>query len=157
MLGSRLLCVALTFAPFWMGCGPSTPSSELPAGGESPSAVNEPTGPAREIGERLEGTWEIARYESSEPIPPEAMEVVGLMFEELTLRFEGTNVTAGGETTPYVVRDALLDDSGSAEFTLNAEGGMFDGARCRFVSDDELEVNDRGPQWAGVSTLTRLP
>lgn len=157
MLGYQLLCVALASASLCAGCGASTPPAEAPADAEPTSGAIEQTGPALEIGKRLEGTWEIARYESSEPIPPEAMEVLGLMFEELTLRFEGPNVTAGGETTAYAVRDAVLDDDGGAEFTLNAEGGMFDGARCRFVGEDELEVDDQGPQWAGVSTLTRLP
>ncbi len=37
-----------------------------------------------------------------------------------------------------------------------AKGGMFDGARCRFVGDDQWEVTDKGSIWPGVSVFKRI-
>lgn len=132
-----------------LGCGAAKPEG-TGAPAEASSAVG-PSEQQREIAKRLEGTWEIARYESSEPVPPEAMELMARMFEELTLTFAEQSVTVGSETTSF----SVADEDGEA-FTMIAKGGMFDGARCRFVADDELEIDDKGQAWPGTTTLRRL-
>ncbi len=107
------------------------------------------------VKKRLQGTWEIVRYKSDHPIPNEAMPLMADLFESLRIRFEKdtqsvrTSVTPD-ESAPYQV----VQEAGDA-FTLKASGGMFDGAACRFLGPDELEVTDRGKNWPGVSVLGR--
>lgn len=137
------------------GCGgsgaePSTSSdADASASGDSSGATT--SAAASPIVEKLQGEWEIIRYVSSEAIPPEAMPLLAEMFETLVLKFEGGTVEAGGETVDYQI------EPGEGEsFLLHAKGGMFDGATCRFVGEDEVEVVDEGEQWPGTSLLRRM-
>src|SRR5262245_60054227 len=132
---ARIACTLGTASV--LGCG----GAEAPP--DSPSRPTESADPApppmSEAQKKLQGTWEIVRYESARPIPKEAMPVMGEMFDALRLHFEGASATFQiGKTSEKLVYD-VADESGS-EFRLVAKGGMFDGAACKFVSDDQWEV-----------------
>lgn len=143
-----------------LGCGPAEPpQSATDLEPTQPTATVTPTAaapPEPRSRKRLQGTWEIVRYVSRERTPDEAMPLMGELFNALRLQFEGTVVIArlgGGreERTGFSIANERGD-----EFTLVAKNGMFDGARCRFTSDDELEVIDDGEMWPGTSTLRRV-
>lgn len=139
-----------------------------PQGAEGPTApivndVNAPSRPAAgastvgraAIQLRLQGTWEIVRYTSEHPIPDDAMPLMGDLFDSLRLRFEGDAVGAhAGRQAEERARFKIAEEQGDA-FRLVAPGGLFDGARCRFVEADTWEVTDHGPTWPGVSLLKR--
>jgi hypothetical protein len=104
---------------------------------------------------KLQGTWEIVRYQSDRPIPKEAMPLMGEMFDTLRLKFEGSSASFEiGKTSEKHPFD-VADDNG-AEFKLVASGGMFDGAQCKFSGDDEWQVVDKGDRWPGTSVLKRV-
>jgi len=139
-----------------LGCGaspaePSASPDSTALGSVTSSADDASDGAESAHAKQLQGEWEIVRYVSNEAIPPEAMPLLAEMFETLTLRFEGTTVEAGGETVSFRIEDGQADS-----FILHAKGGMFDGATCRFVEEDKVEVIDEGPQWPGTSLLRRM-
>ena len=96
------------------------------------------------------------KYQSDRPIPPEAMPLIGDLFEKMRVEIEGNEATyqtgKSRETHAYSVSQSEGDT-----FKLEAKGGMFDGAECKLVGDDEWVVTDRGSTWPGVSTLKRVP
>jgi len=129
---------------------PSSPAATDADAGSPPRAVS----PAS-IQVRLQGTWEIVRYTSERPIPDDAMSLMGDLFDSLRLRFEGDAVSArAGRQAEESARFTIADERGDA-FRLVAKGGLFDGAKCRFVDADTWEVTDHGPTWPGVSLLKR--
>jgi hypothetical protein len=107
------------------------------------------------IQQRLQGTWEIARYTSERPIPDSAMPLMADLFDSLRLRFDGDAVAArAGKQAEERTRFTVADERGES-FTLVAKGGLFDGAKCRFVDADTWEATDHGASWPGVSLLRR--
>lgn len=123
---------------------------------ETQQPVDKPKAPELDgVRKRLQGTWEIVRYKSANAIPEQAMPLMADLFESLRIRFE-PNATVVRTSVTEDERSAFLieNESGDA-FTLKTNGGMFDGASCRFVGPDEWEVTDRGKAWPGVSTLRR--
>ncbi len=129
---------------------PSSPAATDVNAGPQPKAAS----PAS-IQDRLQGTWEIARYTSARPIPDDAMPLMGDLFDSLRLRFEGDAVAArAGRQAEERARFTVADERGDA-FRLVAKGGLFDGATCRFVDADTWEATDHGPTWPGVSLLKR--
>jgi hypothetical protein len=99
---------------------------------------------------RLQGTWEIIRYESTEPIPDEAMPLMGELFDTLRLSVHGDKVTIDTSESSF-----KANDNPDGTFKLVTSSGMFDGANCRFTADDTFEVDDRGEHWPGKSVLKR--
>jgi hypothetical protein len=143
---ARALTVACASATL-VACGagatePSAPKDEAAAAGSG--------GRASGAQGKLQGKWEIVRYESQDPIPDEAMPLMGELFEELRLDVQGDKVVVDQKASPFVATD-----SSDGSFKLTTSGGMFDGATCRFVEDDEFEVDDRGEHWPGKSLLKR--
>jgi hypothetical protein len=120
------------------GCGGSSAESRAP--GSAAGAAQA----------RLQGTWEIVRYVSKEPIPPEAMPLMGAMFEDLRLQVKEDAVVVEGKSSSF----RAVDEDGDT-FKLKTDG-MFDNASCKFNSPDEFEVDDQGPTWPGKSVLHRL-
>jgi hypothetical protein len=133
------------FACLTVACG-STPAGNTPSGPEGSSAVVGRTGGAQT---KLQGTWEIVKYVSKEPIPDEAMPLLGSMFEDLRLKVADDKVEVDGKASPF----KAVDDNGET-FRLSTDG-MFDKATCRFTSPDEFEVDDQGPTWPGKTILRR--
>lgn len=148
-------------------CGGSPPVAEAPSApppppptGEAPPVPSErpaaaPTTPRDTTpAGRLQGTWEITRYTSTQRIPEEAMPLMGKLFDVLRLRFDGASlvVTAGTvkESSPFSV-----EPGGRGKAGLVLRGGMFDGAALRFVDDEHVELVVDGKAWPGVSVLTR--
>jgi hypothetical protein len=122
-----------------VSCGASTPAS---SDGNS-AAV------AGGTQKRLQGTWEIVKYQSKEPIPPEAMPLMGSMFEDLRLNVREAAVEVEGKSSPF----QAVDENGES-FKLRTDG-MFNNANCKFTSADEFEVDDQGPTWPGKTILHR--
>lgn len=119
-------------------------------------AITGPAGSSAAIRQRLQGTWEIVRYTSEHPIPDDAMPLMGDLFDKLRLRFEGDSVSArAGRQAEERVGFTIADERGDS-FRLGAKGGLFDGAKCRFVDADTWEATDHGPAWPGVSLLRRV-
>ena len=148
------LAVVTSLVATIIGCGSSTP--EVATADQPPGTAGASEGQASGARKRLQGSWEIVRYESSE-IPKEAMPLMAELFENLRIRFEGaTAIVKRGkgaeERTPFEV----ADEQGDA-FKLIASGGMFDGSECRFLGEDEWEATDKGKAWPGVSRLKRTP
>jgi hypothetical protein len=151
---------ALIIGALTVGCGPGTPSGDVgpPAPTVTTPPVNPPPPglPQPNPGAKLQGTWEIIRYESESLIPDEAMPLMGAMFEALRIQFEGSvaiaRIEKHEERVPFATENAAGD-----EFTLVAREWMFDGARCRFTSEGELEIKDKGGRWPGISRLRRVP
>lgn len=130
--------------------GPVSPA-QAPAESAAPSPGQTPTGVAK----RLQGAWEIARYQSTRPIPKEAMPIMAELFESLRMRFEGSSVTVhAGKSTEERTLYEITEESGDA-FRMIAKGGMFDGAQCRFLDADQWEVVDKGTAWPGTSLMKR--
>ena len=77
------------------------------------------------------------------------MPLIGAMFEELRLSVKAEQVEVDGKSSPF---RAVEEDGDS--FRLKTDG-MFDNAKCRFTSSDEVEVDDQGPTWPGTSVLHR--
>lgn len=153
MVIHRALAIVL---PLLVGCGASGPSPAgspaQPSGTEAQADSPKPLAGARK---RLQGTWEIARYESDHPIPKEAMPIMGELFDSLRLRFDGAKVvTKAGKATEESGAFDVADERGD-EFRMVAKGGMFDGATCKFLGDDAWEVHDRGTAWPGLTVLRR--
>ena len=122
----------------------------------SPSSPGVPGGSHAAIQLRLQGTWEIVRYTSEHPIPDDAMPLMGDLFDQLRLHIEGDTVGArAGRQAEERAHLAIADEHGDA-FRLVANGGLFDGAKCRFVDADTWEATDHGPAWPGVSLLRRV-
>lgn len=96
---------------------------------------------------RLQGTWEIVRYESRELIPAEAMPLMGAMFEDLRLSVHDSAWQVEGKDSPFEV----VAERGDS-FRLKT-GGMFDNASCKLTADGEWEVIDDGPTWPGKTVL----
>jgi hypothetical protein len=151
---------AVVVGALTLGCGPggspaaagpkapvTTPSSIAPA----PPAPTKPKAEAR-----MQGTWEIARYESVTVIPDEAMPLMGALFNMLRLEFTGAVAIARIENVEERASFVIESEAGD-EFTLFARGWMFDGARCRFTSEGEIEIKDKAGTWPGVSRLRRVP
>jgi hypothetical protein len=147
--------LALAF-PLLIGCGSAaTPPADSPAAASSGGPAADAERPMSGVRKRLQGTWEIARYQSDHPIPKEAMPIMGELFDSLRLRFDGSRVVMkAGKTTEETSAFDVSDEHGD-DFTMVAKGGMFDGASCKFLGDDEWEVHDRGTAWPGVSVLRR--
>ncbi|MEJ7728910.1 MAG: hypothetical protein WKG00_06825 [Polyangiaceae bacterium] len=157
-------CLALAFlastlvSTMGVGCGgastePAMPAKETAAHSGGAAAAGASLGHTEK---RLQGKWEIVKYQSDRPIPPEAMPLIGDLFEKMRVEIAGNEATyqtgKSRETHAYSVTQ-----SEGESFKLDAKGGMFDGAECELVSDDEWVVTDRGSTWPGVSTLKRVP
>ena len=83
------------------------------------------------------------------------MPFVGGMFDTLRVRFDGTTATYElGKTKEQ--HDYSISEQDGSEFKLVAKGGMFDGAKLKLLSEDELEVTDQGDKWPGVTVLRRV-
>ena len=137
-------------------CGGPEPRdpSNPPAADADAGAQTQPPSPTS-IQDRLQGTWEIVSYTSERPIPDDAMSLMGELFDSLRLRFEGDAVSArAGRQAEERARFTIAEERGDA-FRLVAKGGLFDGAKCRFVDADTWEATDHGPTWPGVSVLKR--
>jgi hypothetical protein len=152
--------IALIAVPLSAGCGSGTPVGNAgpPAPTVTTPSVDPPPAapPQPNHREKLQGTWEIIRYESESVIPDEAMPLMGAMFEALRIQFDGSDAVARIEK--HEARVTFSIESATAdEFTLVAREWMFDGARCRFTGEGELEIKDRGGRWPGVSRLRRVP
>lgn len=150
------------------GCGATEPS-----GAATPSGVSSaPTGPvvtAKPIEtapaakgptarDRLQGKWEIARFQSDKGIPDEAMPMMATLFSKLRLEFSGRSAIARIEGSP--TQELASFDVGyenGDDFTLFAPGWMFDGAKGRFAADGTVELKDTSERWPGVSSLKRAP
>ncbi len=126
-------------------CGAAASSGAPPA--VRPEATS-PTGTTM-LG-RLEGTWEIVRYESRDPIPPEVMPLMGEMFENLRVSVHDGAWRVEGKDSPFRV----VNERGDS-FQLETRGGMFDRAACRLNDRGEWEVDDDGPTWPGKTVLRR--
>jgi hypothetical protein len=155
-LGSSLALVACGAAPASAPAAPGSPAATSSASADAtappPAAASANKAPEQ----RLQGTWEIVRYTSEHPIPDDAMPLMGDLFESLRLRFDGASFGArAGRRPEERVPFRLLPDAGGA-FRLAAPGGLFDGARARFLDDDSWEVTDHGPTWPGVSVIKRV-
>jgi len=125
-----------------VACGSASQSAE-----PSKTSPNGTTTGATQ--QRLQGKWEIVRYVSKEPIPPEAMPLMGAMFEDLRLDVKQDAVEVEGKASPF----QAMDESGDS-FKLRTDG-MFNNASCKFTSADEFEVDDQGPTWPGKTILHR--
>lgn len=153
-------CLALTLVASIVSlaaCGgapaePSTAASDASDGEKAPAAGEASLGHTEK---RLQGKWEIVKYQSERPIPNEAMPLIGDLFEKMRVEIDGNEATyktgKNQETHPYSVTEAAGDS-----FKLQAKGGMFDGAECQLVGEDEWVIIDRGSTWPGVSTLKRV-
>lgn len=126
-------------------CG-SNPTGASAAGGPEKLTA---TADGKGAQARLQGTWEIVKYVSKEPIPAEAMPLLGSMFEDLRFKVADDHVEVDGKASPF----KAVDESGDT-FRLSTDG-MFDKATCRFTSPDEFEVDDQGPTWPGKTVLRR--
>lgn len=158
---SLLSLTSLIACALAVGCGPSAPQGNVrpPAATVTTPPVKPPPPPAPpppNYSEKIQGTWEIVRYESEALIPDEAMPLMGAMFEALRIQFEGSEAIARiekhEERAPFSIQNVTAD-----EFTLVAQEWMFNGARCKLTSEGELEIHDRGGRWPGVSRLRRVP
>jgi hypothetical protein len=144
-------------------CGPpskeavSPPAPSVNDGNDvSLPASSGPSAKGAPIQQRIQGTWEIARYTSEHALPDAAMPLMGELFDSLRIRFDGDSVSArAGKQAEERVRFAITDDRGDS-FRLVAKGGLFDGAKCRFVDADTWEATDHGAAWPGVSLLRRV-
>lgn len=136
--------------PKGLASAPTTPVSAKPAETAAPKA---PT--ARD---RLQGKWEITRYQSDRGIPDEAMPVMATLFSKLRLEFNGRSALARieGSAAQELASFDVGYENGD-DFTLFAPGFMFDGAKCRFAAEGVVEIKDTGERWPGVSALKRLP
>lgn len=135
--------------------GGGTPQPEGPAKAAAP-VDTAPSAPVLTgVRLRLQGTWEIVRYQSDYPVPSEAMPLMAEMFDSLRLRFEPDQALVRTEKTPEERMDVTIEAEDGDAFKLNTHGNMFDGAACRFLGPDEWEVTDRGKTWPGVSILRR--
>jgi hypothetical protein len=105
---------------------------------------------------RMQGTWEIVRYKSDARIPDEAMPLMADLFESLRMRFEPDATVVRTSKTDEERSAFVVEDEAGDAFKLTTNGGMFDGASCKFLGADELEVTDRGKAWPGVSVLRRV-
>lgn len=137
-----LLAGAIAATAF--GCGASSPGATSAAGEDGSKGST-----GTDAQKRLQGTWEIVKYTSKEPIPPEAMPLMGEMFEDLRLRVNEAAVEVDGKASPFQAVDASGDS-----FRLKTDG-MFNNASCKFTSADEFEVDDQGPTWPGTTVLHR--
>jgi hypothetical protein len=157
--GSALATLAtLTALAACGGAAPRPPTGgarePLPGPAASPT-VGEARSPAdRTPRGRLQGTWEIVRYQSKNRIPDEAMPLMGELFDSLRLRFSGDRVvvTAGrfSEASDFAVQAGP-----GGELRLSVRGGMFDGALLRFIDERHVELVDDGKAWPGLSVLER--
>jgi len=150
------LRLGVLFGLLFVGCagGSSGPVAEGPANTAVETdkpAASEPTG----VKGKLQGTWEIVRYKSDSPIPNEAMPLMADLFESLRIRFEKDAQSVRTSKTPDESAPYQIEAESGDTFTLRTSGGMFDGAKCRFLGPDEWEVTDRGKTWPGVSVLRR--
>jgi hypothetical protein len=129
---------------------PANAKVESPAPDEPPSPP-EPTS----VRKRLQGTWEIVRYKSDTVIPPQAMPLMAELFDSLRLRFSPEHATVSTSKTKEERMEVIIEEEDGDSFKLKTNGNMFDGATCRFLSNDEWEVTDKGKNWPGVSILKR--
>jgi hypothetical protein len=142
LLPVTTLWVMLAAAP--AGCGSSSQGeAATPGTKDGGGAIS------AETQKRLQGTWEIVKYQSKEPIPPEAMPLMGAMFEDLRLNVKQQAVEVDGKASPF----QAVDEQGDS-FRLKTDG-MFNNAACKFNSADEFEVDDQGPTWPGKTVLRR--
>lgn len=136
------------------------------AGGSGPPVAEGPEKPSLDANnpaepeltgakKKLQGTWEIVRYKSDHPIPNEAMPLMADLFESLRIRFEEDAQSVRTSKTPDESAPYRIEGESGDTFTLRTSGGMFDGAKCRFLGPDEWEVTDHGKAWPGVSVLRR--
>lgn len=158
------LSLALCFVVALPACGgaePSgsaTPKSVPTATVVSAKPVEPPAPKPPSARDKLQGKWEITSYQADRSIPEEAAALMGTLFKGLRLELSGTNATARIEGSS--VQEQARFDTGSEsgdEFTIYAPGFMFDGARCRFTGEGQVEVRDTGERWPGVSALRRVP
>ncbi len=137
-------------------CGGGSAEQPVESAASRPVATEAPA-PAKPTGTlgRLQGSWEIVRYQSDDKIPPQAMPLMAELFESLRLRFEPDHALVSTSKTTDERLEVTIDGESEATFTLRTKGSMFDGAACRFLGPDEWEVTDTGRVWPGVSVLRR--
>jgi hypothetical protein len=105
---------------------------------------------------RLQGTWEIVRYKSAYAVPNDAVPLMADLFDSLRVQFEPTHALVRTSVTSNENMAFEPVEEQGDQFRLQTNGGMFDGALCRFVTPDEWEVVDEGPVWPGVTVLRRV-
>jgi len=138
------------------GGGAAEQPVESAATPTAPTEASPPAKPAGALG-RLQGTWEIVRYQSDTAIPGSAMPLMAELFDSLRLRFEPAHAfVSTSKTTDERMEVAVDEASGGGGFKLRTKGSMFDGAECRFLGPDEWEVTDSGRVWPGVSVIRRV-
>jgi hypothetical protein len=150
-LGLGLLVVTMPACGGGSAEQPGAPATPKPVTTEAPAAAK----PAGVLG-RLQGTWEIVRYQSDANIPGQAMPLMGELFDSLRLRFEPDHALVSTSKTSEERMEIAIDGESGDTFTLHTKGSMFDGAACRFLGPDEWEVTDTGRVWPGVSVLRRV-
>lgn len=131
--------------------GPAAPIVAAPSVSSSASVTK--TGAAA----KLQGTWELTKFESLSSVPDEATPILGRLHGVVRLRISGDQITT------FVVGDAneetcsfeILEESGQ-NFTLVTGLGMFRRAQARFLSDDSWEATENGPTWPGTTRFTRV-
>jgi hypothetical protein len=149
-LGLGLLVVTMP------ACGGGSAEQPPPTSAAKPVASEAPA-PAKPTGVlgKLQGTWEIVRYQSDANIPGQAMPLMAELFDSLRLRFEPDHALVSTSKTAEERMEIAIDGESGDRFTLRTKGSMFDGAACRFLGPDEWEVTDTGRVWPGVSVLRR--
>lgn len=135
---------------------PAPASASISASAPAPSARIVARRP-RSVLKRLEGTWQIVHFQSDGVIPDEAMPLMADMFESLRIRFDGGTAWSKTEQTVEERMSVTIEDEHGDTFRLRTGGNMFDGAACRFLGPDEVEVVDHGKIWPGVSVIRRIP
>jgi hypothetical protein len=153
---SHLACFAGIVTASFLACGGGTNTAAGPEAAplRSEAGSSESTLPEGSARKRLQGNWEIVRYESKR-IPNEAMPLMAELFESLRLRYEGSSaIVQRGKGPDERTSFEVADEQGDA-FRLIDKGGMFDGSRCRFINNDEWEAADDDSTWPGTTRLHR--
>ncbi|UQA55890.1 hypothetical protein [Polyangium aurulentum] len=138
-------------------CGGGAAEQPIESAATPPAPTDAPA-PAKPDGAlgRLQGTWEIVRYQSDTAIPGSAMPLMAELFDSLRLRFEPDHALVSTSKTTDERMEVAVEDGGGGGFKLRTKGSMFDGAACRFLGPDEWEVTDSGRVWPGVSVIRRV-
>jgi len=158
IVGRSAFFLGIGFLIFTMpACGGGSAEQPIASAAPKPVATEAPASaaPTGALG-RLQGTWEIVRYQSDSTIPGQAMPLMAELFESLRLRFEPDHALVSTSKTTEERLEVTIDRESGDAFTLRTRGSMFDGAACRFLGPDEWEVTDAGRVWPGVSVLRRV-
>jgi hypothetical protein len=156
-MGKPAVLRAILVSALLSGCGAATPAADAPSSKSDGAPSSGGDAPLGATAKKLQGNWEIVKYTSDKPIPNEAMPLMADLFDVLRLRFDGSSAIVKAGKAPEERSSFEIADEQGSDFKMVAKGGMFDGARCRFLGDDQWEVTDKGDAWPGVSVLKRVP